>query len=199
MGEWISLICVLLTANVDTVLLAMGWSLRRRQFTLGAVAVIGVVTTAATWLALTLGHWAAGCLAALTAKKAGGGLLIAMGVWMMIDALREEPPKTTPVPVGWGEGLPVGRHDLSLAHRQNMRPRRGAPQRRASQDRRRLGWQQRLGGSFVQLRHHRSGDLPRRCAGTLRPAGVAVPVWSDALRRCLSAVGGGGAVDLKTT
>ena len=33
MGEWISLICVLLTANVDTVLLAMGWSLRRRQFT----------------------------------------------------------------------------------------------------------------------------------------------------------------------
>ena len=65
--------------------------------------------------------------------------------------------------------------------------------------RRRLGWQQRLGGSFVQLRHHRSGDLPRRCAGTLRPAGVAVPVWSDALRRCLSAVGGGGAVDLKTT
>ena len=100
MGEWISLICVLLTANVDTVLLAMGWSLRRRQFTLGAVAVIGVVTTAATWLALTLGHWAAGCLAALTAKKAGGGLLIAMGVWMMIDALREEPPKTTPVPVG---------------------------------------------------------------------------------------------------
>ena len=30
MGEWISLICVLLTANVDTVLLAMGWSLRRR-------------------------------------------------------------------------------------------------------------------------------------------------------------------------
>ena len=26
MGEWISLICVLLMANVDTVLLAMGWS-----------------------------------------------------------------------------------------------------------------------------------------------------------------------------
>ena len=112
MGEWISLICVLLTANVDTVLLAMGWSLRRRQFTLGAVAVIGVVTTAATWLALTLGHWAAGCLAALTAKKAGGGLLIAMGVWMMIDALREEPPKTTPVPVGWGECLALS---LTLA------------------------------------------------------------------------------------
>lgn len=112
MGEWISLICVLLTANVDTVLLAMGWSLRRRQFTLGAVAVIGVVTTAATWLALTLGHWAAGCLVALTAKKAGGGLLIAMGVWMMIDALREEPPKTTPVPVGWGECLALS---LTLA------------------------------------------------------------------------------------
>ena len=29
MGEWISLICVLLTANLDTALLAMGWSLRR--------------------------------------------------------------------------------------------------------------------------------------------------------------------------
>ena len=80
MGEWISLICVLLTANLDTALLAMGWSLRRRRFTLGAVVVIGVVTTAATWLALTLGHWAAGCLTVLTAKKAGGALLIAMGV-----------------------------------------------------------------------------------------------------------------------
>ena len=67
MGEWISLICVLLTANLDTVLLAMGWSLRRRRFTLGAVAVIGLVTTAATLLALKLGHWAAGYLTALTA------------------------------------------------------------------------------------------------------------------------------------
>ena len=103
MGEWISLICVLLTANLDTVLLAMGWSLRRRRFTLGAVAVIGLVTTAATWLALTLGHWAAGYLTALTAKKAGGALLIAMGVWMVIDALREEPPEAKPMPVKWGE------------------------------------------------------------------------------------------------
>lgn len=67
------------TANLDTALLAMGWSLRRRRFTLGAVVVIGVVTTAATWLALTLGHWAAGCLTVLTAKKAGGALLIAHG------------------------------------------------------------------------------------------------------------------------
>lgn len=97
MGEWISLICVLLTANLDTALLAMGWSLRRRRFTLGAVVVIGVVTTAATWLALTLGHWAAGCLTVLTAKKAGGALLIAMGVWMMIDALREEVPEAKPM------------------------------------------------------------------------------------------------------
>lgn len=105
MGEWISLICVLLTANLDTALLAMGWSLRRRRFTLGAVVVIGVVTTAATWLALTLGHWAAGCLTVLTAKKAGGALLIAMGVWMMIDALREEVPEAKPMPVKWGECL----------------------------------------------------------------------------------------------
>lgn len=103
MGEGISLLCVLLTANLDTVLLAMGWSLRRRRFTVGAVAVIGLVTTAATWLALTLGQWAAGWLTVLTAKKAGGALLILMGVWMMIDALREEPPKTTPMPVRWGE------------------------------------------------------------------------------------------------
>lgn len=105
MGEWISLICVLLTANLDTALLAMGWSLRRRRFTLGAVVVIGLVTTAATWLALALGHWAAGCLTVLTAKKAGGALLIAMGVWMMIDALREEVPEAKPMPVKWGECL----------------------------------------------------------------------------------------------
>ena len=183
MGEWISLICVLLTANVDTVLLAMGWSLRRRQFTLGAVAVIGVVTTAATWLALTLGHWAAGCLAALTAKKAGGGLLIGR-----VD--------DDPCPAGGttqNNACAGGMGGVSGALPDFGRKQHGAGHRR------RLGWQQRLGGSFVQLRHHRSGDLPRRCAGTLHPAGVAVPVWSDALRRCLSAVGGGGAVDLKTT
>ena len=112
MGELISLICVLLTANLDTVLLAMGWSLRRRRFTLGAVAVIGLVTTAATWLALTLGHWAAGYLTALTAKKAGGALLIAMGVWMVIDALREEPPEAKPMPVRWGECMALS---LTLA------------------------------------------------------------------------------------
>lgn len=112
MGEWISLICVLLTANLDTALLVMGWSLRRRRFTLGAVVVIGVVTTAATWLALALGHWAAGCLNMLTAKKAGGALLIAMGVWMMIGSLREEPPETKPMPVKWGECLALS---LALA------------------------------------------------------------------------------------
>lgn len=103
MGEWLSLLCVLLTANLDTILLAMGWSLRRRRLTIGAMAVIGIVTTAATWAALTLGQWAAGWLTALTAKKAGGALLILMGVWMMVDALREEVPETTPMPVGWGE------------------------------------------------------------------------------------------------
>lgn len=110
MGELLTLLCVLLAANVDTILLAMGWTLRRRKFTLGAVGMIAVVTTAATWLALSLGGWAAHWLTVATAKKAAGALLLGMGVWTVIDALRERPPEETAMPVRWGECL-----TLSLA------------------------------------------------------------------------------------
>ena len=48
MGEIISLLLFLLAANLDTVMLAMGWGLRQRRFSRKAVFVIAAVTTAAT-------------------------------------------------------------------------------------------------------------------------------------------------------
>ena len=85
MGEIISLLLFLLAANLDTVMLAMSWGLRQRRFSRKAVFVIAAVTTAATWLALALGGWAGSLLAGMLAKRLGGALLLAMGVWMLVD------------------------------------------------------------------------------------------------------------------
>ena len=110
MGELLTLLCVLLAANLDTIFLAMGWTLRQKRFTIEAMGMIAAVTTAATWLALFLGGWAAHWLTVTTAKKAGGALLLGMGVWTVIDALRERPAEETAMPMRWGECL-----TLSLA------------------------------------------------------------------------------------
>lgn len=110
MGAILSLVCVLLAANLDTVLLSMSWTIRRKQFTVGAVVMIAAVTTAATWLALTLGSWAAAQVSGTLAKKSGGALLLGVGVWMVVDALRERKMEEAPVPMRWKECL-----NLSLA------------------------------------------------------------------------------------
>ena len=90
MGQIISLLLFLLAANLDTVLLAMSWSLRQRRFSQKAVFMIAAITTAATWLALVLGGWAGSLMTGLMAKKLGGALLLAIGVWMLVDGLREK-------------------------------------------------------------------------------------------------------------
>lgn len=103
MGQIISLLLFLLAANLDTMLLAMSWGLRRRRFSTLAVLIIAAITTAATWIALVLGVCTAGLMEAQTAKKLGGFLLIIMGIWMSIDGLREKEIEQTPVPATLAE------------------------------------------------------------------------------------------------
>ena len=102
MGEIISLLLFLLAANLDTVLLAMSWSLRQRRFSKKAVFIIAAITTAATWLALVLGCWAGSLMAGSLAKKLGGALLLAIGVWILVDGLREQ-EEQAPVPATLAE------------------------------------------------------------------------------------------------
>lgn len=103
MGQIISLLLFLLAANLDTVLLAMSWGLRQRRFSALAVFIIAAITTAATWIALVLGVCAAGMMEIQTAKKLGGFLLIVMGIWMIVDGLREKESCPTPVPATLAE------------------------------------------------------------------------------------------------
>ena len=71
--------------NLDTVLLAMGWAARGVRPGWGQRLVIAGVTTLVTWLSLVLGAQAsaAGMLPAL-----GGLVLVAMGLWCVLDWLR---------------------------------------------------------------------------------------------------------------
>ena len=103
MGQIIPLLLFLLSANLDTVLLAMSWGLRQRRFTTLAVLIIAAITTVATWLALVLGGYTAELMAAQTAKEAGGVLLILIGIWMVIDGLREKEVCQTAIPATLAE------------------------------------------------------------------------------------------------
>lgn len=103
MGQIISLLLFLLSANLDTVLLAMSWGLRQRRFSPLAVLVIAAITTVATWFALLLGGCTAELMAGETAKKAGGFLLICIGIWMLLDGLREKNTTPTPLPATLAE------------------------------------------------------------------------------------------------
>ena len=117
MGEIISLLLFLLAANLDTEMLAMSWGLRQRRFSRKAVFVIAAVTTAATWLALALGGWAGSLLAGMLAKRLGGALLLAMGVWMLVDGLREKEDQA-PVPASLAEcgalALALGANNMGM-------------------------------------------------------------------------------------
>ena len=71
--------------NLDTVLLAMGWAARGVRPGRGQRLVIAGGTTLVTWLSLALGAQAsaAGALPTL-----GGLVLVAMGLWCVLDWLR---------------------------------------------------------------------------------------------------------------
>lgn len=87
--EWLSTLgaAVMFAAacNFDTILLAMGWSVRGVRPARSQRLIIAVLTTLITWLSLALGAQAgaAGVVAPL-----GGLILIGMGLWCVLDWLR---------------------------------------------------------------------------------------------------------------
>ncbi len=94
-------------SNLDTLILALAWGLRGGRLTLGQGAVIGSVTTAITWCALTLGVLA-GTLEQGIAMV-GPLVLVAMGLWTLLDWLRHlgQAEPAPPPPEGLKGCLPL--------------------------------------------------------------------------------------------
>lgn len=94
-------------SNLDTLILALTWGLRGGRLTPGQGAVIGGVTTAVTWCALTVGALAG----SLTRGAAllGPVLLVGMGLWTLLDWLRRlgEQEQAPPPPEGLRSCLPL--------------------------------------------------------------------------------------------
>ena len=77
-----------LASNLDTWLLALVWGLRGARLSPGQYLVITGITTAVTWLALALGARAADFLPTGSAGMLGALVLVAMGLWTLLDWLR---------------------------------------------------------------------------------------------------------------
>lgn len=77
-----------LACNLDTVLLAAGFRLRGMRLSLWGVMVIAAITTVITALSLLLGQRAALLLPASLPQSLGGLVLVAMGLWFLLDWLR---------------------------------------------------------------------------------------------------------------
>ena len=86
-------------SNLDTLLLALAWGLRGTRLSPAQGAVITLVTTAVTWLALTLGRAASSLFPPDAVQPLGALVLVAMGLWVLLDWLRRpgrreaEPPR----------------------------------------------------------------------------------------------------------
>lgn len=106
MGQMISLFCLILTANLDTLFLSMSWGLRNRHLTWWGTALIAVVTSVMTWLSLEVGEAAAAFLTETAAKTLAAALLMAIGAWILLKWLKEEGAPSTPdQPITWWDAL----------------------------------------------------------------------------------------------
>ena len=111
MGAWSILTAVLLFAlacNLDTVLLAVGYAAKGVRISSAHSLIIAAVTTAVTWLSLALGDTAARVLSPGLAGKLGGVVLVGIGLWFLLDYLRdlgrgteEDPPPAASTAWGW--------------------------------------------------------------------------------------------------
>lgn len=99
----LSLFLFALASNLDTLILAMAWGVRRCPLEAGGRVVIAGVTTLVTWLSLALGR-AAGALFALGAANTLGALvLVVIGLWTLLDWLRklgQSGPEPADAPTG---------------------------------------------------------------------------------------------------
>lgn len=109
MGKLCPLICLILTANGDTLLLAMSWGLRQRELTGGVSFWIAVSTSFLTALSLWVGQKTAFFFPAELAKTGAAALLMGLGLWVLVRSFTEEETPPQPAqPVTVGETLVLG-------------------------------------------------------------------------------------------
>lgn len=108
---WTMLLAVLLFAlacNLDTVLLAMGYAAKGIRVSFAHSLLIAAVTTLVTWLSLALGDAAEQVLPTGLTGALGGVVLVGIGLWFLLDYLRnlgqgtqEQPPPAAHSAWGW--------------------------------------------------------------------------------------------------
>lgn len=81
-----------LACNLDTVLAAVGQGAGGGRLGLREIFTAATVTTAVTFLSLTLGSLGAALLTDGLAERLGGLALTALGLWYLLDALRGSSP-----------------------------------------------------------------------------------------------------------
>lgn len=96
---WAGLVFAL-ACNLDTVLAAVGQGIGGR-LGLREVLTAAAVTTAVTFLSLTLGSLGAALLPAGLSERLGGLALTALGLWYLLDALRGASPDPANGDHGW--------------------------------------------------------------------------------------------------
>lgn len=97
-----------MACNFDTVLLSMGYSLRGVRVSPVGSLIIAAITTAITWLSLTLGSMASCVLTEGVSNLLGGLVLAGIGLWFLLDYLRSlgtredaDAPPPSPGPWAW--------------------------------------------------------------------------------------------------
>lgn len=87
-----------MACNLDTILLSMGYAARGLTVSPGGCLILGGVTTVVTWLSLALGASAGQFLPAGLADMLGGLVLLAIGLWFLLDWLRSPVEGAEPLP-----------------------------------------------------------------------------------------------------
>ncbi len=88
-----------LSANLDNFIIGASYELSQRRITLWENFLIAIIGTIGTYLSMLLGKFIANFLPSSTANLLGAFIIIAMGLYFIIDGLRHhdeppQPPKT---------------------------------------------------------------------------------------------------------
>lgn len=83
-----SVLLFALACNLDTLVLALGFGARGTRPSAAGCLVLTAVTTAATILSLALGRLGGDLLPPALAARGGGLVLVGIGLWILLDWLR---------------------------------------------------------------------------------------------------------------
>ena len=90
-----------LACNLDTALAAVGQGARGGRLQVGRALLVALVTSAVTWLSLTLGSAGGELLPPGLADRLGGLALLGLGLWYILEALRGKGEEQMGANRGW--------------------------------------------------------------------------------------------------